>query len=72
MSVQSGEYGTPITLNANQFQRTGYRFVGWNSVKAPTSSNPGISYSDKETITKTPASKNVRYILYAQWEKISK
>ncbi len=72
MSVQAGEYGTPITLNGNTFERTGYKFVGWNSVKSPTSSNPGTSYSDKETIIKTPSTKNVRYIFYAQWEKISK
>ncbi|MBR5712584.1 MAG: InlB B-repeat-containing protein [Lachnospiraceae bacterium] len=45
------------------FTREGYRFTGWNTVDAPTASEPGKSYKDKDLITLHSDLK-----LYAQWE----
>lgn len=49
-------------LNANQFTRTGYAFVGWNT----TAGGTGIAYADQATdITLTG-----NLTLYAQWAAI--
>ena len=69
MTSQTGEYGVPSVLDANQFVKKGYKFIGWNTVQKPTVDNPGTSFKDTETVAFKPASKGLKYILYAQWEK---
>lgn len=35
---------TEVELDDNPFERYGYKFVGWNTVQHPTSTNPGKWY----------------------------
>lgn len=64
---QSFTYDVEKELNANPFTRTGYTFKGWNTVKEPTMTNPGVSYNDKERV-KNLTTTSGRITLYAQWE----
>lgn len=64
---QSFTYDVEKELNANPFTRTGYTFKGWNTVEAPTTENPGVSYNDKELV-KNLTTTSERITLYAQWE----
>ena len=59
MPVQIFEIGVSQTLATNKFTRSGYFFIGWNTV--PDAS--GTSYTDGQKITLT---ENI--ILYAQWK----
>ena len=64
---QSFTYDVEKELNANPFTRTGYTFKGWNTVKEPTMTNPGVSYNDKERV-KNLTTTSERITLYAQWQ----
>ena len=64
---QSFTYDVEQELNANPFTRTGYTFTGWNIVKNPTDTNPGVSYNDKQSV-KNLTTTSGRITLYAQWE----
>lgn len=59
MSPQTLEYGVAANLNSNQFGRTNFTFVGWNTKADGT----GTPYSDGQEVTNlTPGT-----TLYAQW-----
>ena len=64
--TQTFTYDVEQELNANPFTRTGYTFTGWNIVKNPTDTNPGVSYNDKQSVKNLTTSE--RITLYAQWE----
>lgn len=58
MSQQTFNAGDSVTLTANTFARTRYRFTGWK-----TQPSGGTTYADKAKITPTG-----NLTLYAQWE----
>ena len=64
--TQTFTYDVEQELNANPFTRTGYTFTGWNIVKNPTDTNPGVSYNDKQSVKNLTTSEEIT--LYAQWE----
>ena len=59
MADQDATVGIEIVLNANEFEREGYEFDGWNT----TASGSGNAYPDKGKITVAASVK-----LYAQWK----
>ena len=59
MADQDATVGMEIVLNANEFEREGYEFDGWNT----TASGSGNAYPDKGKITVAASVK-----LYAQWK----
>ena len=59
MAPQDATVGIEIVLNANEFEREGYEFDGWNT----TASGSGNAYPDKGKITVAASVK-----LYAQWK----
>ena len=59
-------YDVEQELYANPFTRTDYTFIGWNTVKEPTTENPGVSYADKQSVINLTTSESIT--LYAQWE----
>lgn len=59
MAPQDATSGIEIVLNANEFEREGYEFDGWNT----TASGSGNAYPDKGKITVAASVK-----LYAQWK----
>ena len=61
MSPTTKYYGTNVTLRANSFTRTGYRFSGW-----ATSSTGSVVYDDQDTYTA-----NASDTLYAVWTRIT-
>lgn len=65
--TQTFTYDVEQALDANPFTRTGYTFKGWNTVEAPTTENPGVSYNDKQSV-KNLTTISERITLYAQWE----
>ena len=64
--TQTFTYDVAQALDANPFTRTGYTFTGWNIVKNPTDTNPGVSYNDKQSVKNLTTSEEIT--LYAQWE----
>lgn len=67
MSDQAFTYATAQALNANQFTRTGYVFVGWNTAK----SGSGTAYSDEQSVNNLSATDGATVTLYAQWHQLS-
>ena len=65
--TQTFTYDVAHALNPNQFTREGYTFTGWNTVEAPTTENPGVSYIDKQSV-KNLTTNSESIILYAQWQ----
>ena len=59
MADQDATVGMETALNANEFDRAGYEFDGWNEA----ADGSGKSYADKGKITVSAAVK-----LYAQWK----
>ena len=59
MADQDATVGMETTLNANEFDRAGYEFDGWNEA----ADGSGKSYADKGKIIVSAAVK-----LYAQWK----
>ena len=59
MADQDATVGMETALNANEFDRAGYEFDGWNEA----ADGAGKSYADKGKITVSAAVK-----LYAQWK----
>ena len=59
MADQDATVGMETTLNANEFDRAGYEFDGWNEA----ADGSGKAYADKGKITVSAAVK-----LYAQWK----
>lgn len=64
--TQPFTYDVAQELYANQFTRADYTFKGWNTVKEPTTENPGVSYADKQSVINLTTSEEIT--LYAQWE----
>ena len=62
---------TEVELDDNPFERYGYKFVGWNTVQHPTSTNPGKWYRPQDGDTEKPifGTFPASTTLYAQWEK---
>ena len=60
--TQTVNYNEATALDSNTFERIGYTFAGWNTVKVPTTENPGKSYQNDAQITITEDT-----TLYAQW-----
>ena len=61
MSPTTKYYGESVTLRANTFTRTGYRFSGW-----ATSSTGSVVYANQATYTA-----NASDTLYAVWTRIT-
>lgn len=59
MSSQTLEYGVAANLKSNQFSKTNYTFVGWNTKADGT----GDSYSNNQSVTNLSPGTT----LYAQW-----
>lgn len=59
MEAMSAFAGTPVTLAANTFQKTGYSLRGWNT----EADGSGASYTDGQEVTLEEDT-----ILYAQWD----
>lgn len=60
---QKAKYDVPVTLNPNEFERTGYTFTGWNTVPDGT----GESYGDEQEVKNLTTEKDGIVTLYAQW-----
>lgn len=52
-------------LSSNTFTKTGYRFIGWNTL----ADGSGITYTDEQTIKNLTANANETINLYAIWEE---
>ena len=59
--------GDTKNLSSNAFVRTGYEFIGWNTMANGT----GTSYPDGGSYTASSASGEVNVTLYAQWKKLT-
>ena len=68
-----------VTVSENGFTRTGYSFVGWNTLENPTEENPGIAFGPTGTfnVPKADDAANTfekaipaggEVTLYAQWD----
>ncbi|MBE5905850.1 MAG: hypothetical protein E7277_03520 [Lachnospiraceae bacterium] len=66
MGVQSGYYGTTMTLNANRFKRPGYRFAGWKGKV----NGAERELADGAKLSVTSMRHGERINLYAKWEPI--
>ena len=56
-------YGTQSSLTTNGYTRTGYHFVGWNTV----ADGSGTSYTDGQAVSTLTTEKGTTVKLYAQW-----
>lgn len=65
--TQPFTYDVAQELTENPFTRDGYTFKGWNTVKEPTTENPGVSYNDKQSV-KNLTTISEEITLYAQWQ----
>ena len=61
MQAQSFTYGQSVTLNANNFEREGYHFLGW----ATSKESNNVVYADK---AKIGSLQSTGLTLYAVWE----
>ena len=64
MSVQSATYGKAVTLRANTFKRSKYKFVGWAKSK-----NGAVVYKNKAKVKNLTATSGKTVTLYAKWKK---
>ncbi|MBO7718429.1 InlB B-repeat-containing protein [Candidatus Saccharibacteria bacterium] len=64
MGDQSILVGEATNLNSNTFTRSGYDFVGWNTVAGGS----GTSYTDGQSVTDLTTARST-ITLYAQWEE---
>lgn len=60
----SHTYDTAKNLNPNEFIKTGYKFIGWNT----ESDGSGTFYADEASVINLTAINNGIVNLYAQWE----
>ena len=67
MSNMSFSGAESKALTANSFTRAGYTFAGWNTVQNPTDGNPGVAYTDGQTVSLLTSTNNATVTLYAQW-----
>lgn len=64
MEDQRFQYNVEQALNANEFQREGWVFTGWNTHP----DGGGQSYQDRETVGNLTDENDGVVTLYAQWE----
>lgn len=62
-----------VTLDANTYTRTNYKFIGWSDVSTATSEDwkSGEYWYDQDTFSYEPATQFEDKTIYAVWEKIS-
>lgn len=65
MSKQTLTYGNPSLLSANEFNRNGYDFIGWNT----KANGSGTSFKDKASVSNLTTKDGETITLYAQWEE---
>ena len=65
MSNQEIKSGKTAVLSQNQFTRSGYKFMGWNT----EADGSGIGYGDGDSYTAPSDSSVTSVTLYAQWEE---
>ena len=63
MEKQSFVCDETQALNANQFTREGYAFLGWS-----TTQNGEVEYGDKAEVTNLTTTNNATVNLYAKWQ----
>ena len=59
------KYNKTVKLNKNNFKKSGYKFIGWNTKQ----DGSGTHYSNKSKVKNITSSGSIT--LYAQWEKIT-
>lgn len=64
-SMKDCEYDSIYTLSKNKFERSGYKFAGWNTKK----DGSGTAYSNREDVENLSAKDGKVITLYAQWTK---
>ena len=57
-------YDKPARLAANKYKRTGYTFIGWNTMPDGT----GVSYKDRQEIKNLACESDKVITLYASWK----
>lgn len=68
MAVKSGcQYNKEYVLDANDYERTGYTFAGWNT----EADGSGAAYSDEAAIKNLVETDGATITLYAQWSPIT-
>ncbi len=65
VSNSSHTYDTAKVLNANNFTRTGYTFLGWNTSSTATTA----TYTDKQSVKNLTSTNGGTVTLYAVWSK---
>lgn len=66
MADQSFTYDQSTALNAVTFQRSGYRFIGWNT----RSDGKGKAFTDRQAVSNLLAHEGAVGTLYAQWTSL--
>ena len=64
MSNQTVAYDETVQLNSNNYEKTGYKFIGWNT----ESNGSGTTYTDGQSVSNIATSGTK--ILYAQWQRV--
>lgn len=64
MENQKAKYDEVVTLQKNQFERTGYTFTGWNTAPDGT----GTTLEDQQQVKNLTTEQNGTVTLYAQWK----
>ena len=67
MSDSRHQYGISKKLNKNNYIRTGYKFICWNT----EADGSGITYSDEQSILNLTMNHGDIIMLYAQWKPIT-
>ena len=68
MAVKSGcKYDAEYVLDANDYERSGYTFAGWNT----EADGSGAAYSDEAAIKNLAETDGATMTLYAQWSPIT-
>lgn len=65
MSKSNHVYGTSSALNANQFVRSGYKFLGWSTSSTATTA----TYTDGQSVSTLTSTSGGNVTLYAVWEQ---
>ena len=64
MKTLSATYDKTVTLRANTFKRTGYKFAGWAKKKKGT-----VAYKNKAKVKNLTAKNGKAVTLYAKWKR---
>ena len=63
MEQQTFQYATSQNLKANEFEKIGYTFAGWNTA----ADGSGVSYTDQQSVNNLTTENEATITLYAQW-----